>query len=167
MPTLYVFQLPQRKQNVLIFLFQILPYFCKYSTNQVGNFNQNLGMKIKIGNKLMWEREERRLNQTEMANLLGLSQSAYSRLERNETSIEIEQIVNFAKKLQVPIQEFLPETFAIHSNNDNGQVGFVIGNYYNYSDKELAQENQFLKEKIQLLEGEIKNLKEMLNLLKG
>jgi hypothetical protein len=55
----------------------------------------------------------------------------------------------------------------IHSNNDNRQVGFVIGNYYNYSDKELAQENQFLKEKIQLLEGEIKNLKEMLNLLKG
>jgi len=68
-------------------------------------------MKVKVGKKLMWEREDRKLNQIEMAHLLGLPQSAYSRLERNETSVEIEQIVNFSKVLQVPVQEFLPENF--------------------------------------------------------
>lgn len=124
-------------------------------------------MKVKVGNKLMWEREERKLNQIEMAHLLGLSQSAYSRLERNESAIEIEQIVNFSKILQVPVQEFLPETFAIHnSNNQSAQVGFVIGTYYSYGDKELAQENTYLKEKIQSLESKIKDLEEIVALLK-
>lgn len=119
----------------------------------VGNSNLRQGMKMKIGNKLMWEREDRKLNQTEMANLLGMSQSAYSRLERNEVSVELEEVVNYAKKLDVPVQEFLPETFSIHNDhNDNGQVGFLIGNFYNYGDKELAQENQFLKDKIKDLE---------------
>ena len=116
----------------------------------------------------MWEREERKLNQTEMAVLLGMSQSAYSRLERNEVSVEIEEIVNFSKKLQVPVQEFLPETFAIHnSNNQNAQVGFIIGNFYSYGDKELAQENAHLKEKVQSLETEIGNLKTIIALMKG
>lgn len=122
-------------------------------------------MKVKVGNKLIAEREDRKLTQTEMANLLGLSQSAYSRLERNETSLEIEQIVNIAKILQVPVQDFLPETFAIHSNNDNNQVGFVIGTYDSYGDAELAKENEFLKEKITLLEREIENLKKINALL--
>jgi len=46
-------------------------------------------------------------------------------------------------------------------------VGFIIGNYYSYGDKELAQENQLLKEKNQHLEGKIKDLEEIIALLKG
>jgi transcriptional regulator with XRE-family HTH domain len=130
-------------------------------------------MKLKVGNRLFSAREERKINQTEMAKILGLSQSAYSRLEVNETSAEIEQIVNFAKLLQIPVQEFLPETCAIHSNNGNGQIGFVIGNSYNYSDKESLhtielkdQELTFLKRENQLLQDKIQHLEELLQVYK-
>jgi transcriptional regulator with XRE-family HTH domain len=121
-------------------------------------------MKTKIGTRLFSVREERKLNQLEMADLLGVSPSTYSRLERNETSVDIEQVVNFSKILQVPIQEFLPETMAINNTNQEGQVGFLIGNFYHYSTqnelvKDLEnklllkdQELAFLREKIGFLE---------------
>ncbi len=52
---------------------------------------------MKVGNRLAIAREDRKLNQTEMAELLGLSVPTYSRLERNETSIDLEQVVRFVK----------------------------------------------------------------------
>ena len=76
-------------------------------------------MKIKVGNKLMSIREERKLNQNEMAELLGISPSSYGRIERNESTTDLEQIVSFSKTLNVPIQDFLPETTSIN-NNQNG-----------------------------------------------
>ncbi len=122
-------------------------------------------MKMRIGTRLFAAREERKFSQSEMADLLGVSAPTYSRLERNETSIDIEQVVNFSKKLNVPIQEFLPETFSINSSsqqNQNSHIGLVIGNVTHYSNRDeliksieakveaKEQENQFLKEKITL-----------------
>lgn len=126
-------------------------------------------MKMKIGNKLFSTREERKLTQNEMADLLGLSTSAYSRLERNQVSVEMEQVANFADILNVPFQDFLPEHLAINNNNQNGQVGFIIGNYYSYGkevNEVLAKENEALREKNELLEGKIKDLEQIIELLK-
>ncbi|TAF75969.1 MAG: helix-turn-helix domain-containing protein [Bacteroidetes bacterium] len=123
-------------------------------------------MKIKIGNKLTAIREDRKLNQTEMAELLGISTSTYARIERNETSPDLDQVVSFSKQLQIPIHEFLPDTVSFNNNqaNSKGQGGLVFGNIYNYNNKDqivLDLENQvklkdqeitFLKEKIELLE---------------
>jgi transcriptional regulator with XRE-family HTH domain len=124
-------------------------------------------MKLKVGNKLMFVREDRKMTQSEMADFLGLSQSAYSRIERNEVSAELEDLFSYARKLNVPIQEFLPETMAIHNNSDNGQVGFVIGNFYNYGDKELEHQNEILKEKVKQLESRVKDLEELNSLLRN
>lgn len=127
-------------------------------------------MKMKVGNKLFSTREERKLTQNEMADLLGLSSSAYSRLERNQVSVEVEQIVNFAKVLDVPIQDFLPEIFSItNRDNDNGHVGVLIGNFYNYgseANEKLAKEVEVLTEKNEMLEGKIKDLEQIIELLK-
>ncbi len=128
---------------------------------------------MKIGNRLLTERQDRKINQTEMAELLGLSPSSYSRIERNEGSVDLEQIIDFSQKLNIPIQDFLPDTISINTRQDqNGQIGLVMGsiyNYYNYSDKEiaqvltlLAQENTFLKEKNSLLEKRIADLERLL-----
>jgi transcriptional regulator with XRE-family HTH domain len=38
-------------------------------------------MKLKLGHRLLQIREERKLSQAEMSELLGMSGSAYSRLE--------------------------------------------------------------------------------------
>jgi len=125
-------------------------------------------MKLKIGNRLLTAREERKLSQVDMAEILGVSQSVYSRLERNESSADLEQLVNFSKTLQIPIQDFLPEILSFNSNNQNNHngQGLVLGNVYYYADKSLEQENAFLKEKNALLEREIQNLQEINALLK-
>jgi len=134
-------------------------------------------MKMRIGTRLLSAREERKLNQAEMSDLLGVSPSTYSRLERNETSVELEQVVQYSKILQIPIQEFLPDTLTVnnssHENNQNAQ-GLVLGSIYNYnySDKEALlkemalknKEIEFLKEKIMLLEGKISNLEQIIQL---
>ncbi len=111
-------------------------------------------INMKIGNRLALARQDRKLSQAEMADLLGITAPTYSRLERNETSIDLEKLTDFAHKLNIPIQDFLPETITQNNTNNQNSQGLVVGNIYNYnySDKELAQENAFLKEKIQLLE---------------
>jgi len=137
-------------------------------------------MKMRVGNKLLEAREQRKLNQVDMAELLGVSQAVYSRLERNEGSIDLEQVVRFSQKLNIPIQDFLPETITMKSHNEHGQVAFMVGNFYNGVDKDKEnlirdyesklvlknQENTFLKEKISLLEGKIKDLEEKIELMR-
>lgn len=89
-------------------------------------------MKTRIGHRLLQVREERKLSQTEMADLLGLSQSSYSRLERNEATVELEDMVRYAKTLGVPVQDFLPETLNVHYENHQGHGGpnMIFGDYY-------------------------------------
>lgn len=125
-------------------------------------------MKMKIGNRLLTAREDRQLSQTEMADLLGVSTSTYARIERNESSIELDQITNFSKILNIPIQEFLPDTITINNDNQNGHIGLVMGNIYNYSysDQELKFQLESQATEIKFLKTEIENLKEIIKLLK-
>ncbi len=134
-------------------------------------------MKLKVGEKLYAIRDKQNKNQAEMAELLGLSISAYQRVERNETFVTYEQLLSFAKTLEIPIQEFLPDTITLNNtNNQNGQGGMILGNIYNnynYSDEETKseiilkdKEIEFLKEKNTFLEKEIENLKEINSFLR-
>ncbi len=122
---------------------------------------------MKIGTRLLTARNDRKLNQAEMAELLGLAPSTYSRIERNEGSATLEQVLDFSQKLNVPIQDFLPETISINSSNQNGNIGLVMGTINYYGDQTLAQENAFLKEKNAFLEKRIADLEEKIALMKG
>lgn len=133
-------------------------------------------MKLKVGEKLYTIRDKQNKNQVEMAELLGLSVSAYQRIERNESFVTYDQLMIFAKILEVPVQEFLPDTITLNNtNNQNGQGGMIFGNIYNnynYSDKEIVNEVQeknkeieFLKEKLNSLETTITDLRNTVALL--
>jgi len=151
------------------------------SQNQLRKILVFFQMKMRVGHRLLKSREERKLSQIQMAELLGVSQSVYSRMERNEGVANLEQIVNFSKILDVPVQEFLPDTISMQNHNEKGQVGMLIGNFYQYGNKEevqetiikekdqqielQTQETKFLKEKIKFLENEIENLKKINALL--
>jgi transcriptional regulator with XRE-family HTH domain len=114
------------------------------------------------------------MSQSELADLLNISPSTYSRLERNESSVDFEQLTNFAKILDIPIQEFLPDTLSVNSHH-NTQGGVVFGsyNYYSSSDNlnnELVKENENLKVKldaqeeiIAILKSQVEDLKALLN----
>lgn len=118
-------------------------------------------MKITVGHKLHKIREERKLSQADMAEMLSISAATYSRLERNETSVELENLVSLSKKLNIPIQEFLPETLSINNNTENGQGQVIFGNNYYYANSQIHQE---LTDEIKELKKEIEAMKEFLKL---
>lgn len=122
-------------------------------------FNLILGdMRIKLSSKLLSIREQRRLSQTEMAELLSLSTSAYQRLERGETSCDMQQLVKFSEVLQVPIQDLLPDTVTLNNHNEGKGPGVIFGNYIVniYNDTDIKNEIQDLKKIIQLLTSNFK-----------
>lgn len=93
-----------------------------------------------------------------MADLLELPLSSYSRIERNENSVEFEKVAAFANALQIPLAELIPETVSINNNHHslgNGG-GIVFGNQYFYNSeseaiKDLALENEKLRKLIEEL----------------
>ncbi len=124
-------------------------------------------MKLKIGHKLLAVREDRKLTQAEVADLLGIPQATYSRIERNETSVTLDKITNFAKELQVSIHELLPETVSVtNNNNHSGQGGGVIfGNQYFYVGNDviknsLVEENKKLQSTLTELAKKIAELED-------
>lgn len=124
-------------------------------------------MKIRAGNKLRNIRETKKLTHEGMAELLNLTPSTYGRYERNETSIDIEQLSSFSKTLDVPIHEFLPETFQINNTPNYSQGGLVFGNFNYYANdtdaiRELQKEIEYLKRENELLRSEIKTYTEII-----
>jgi len=117
-------------------------------------------MKLKIGTRLMAIREDRQMTQEEMADLLALSQSAYSRLERNESMLPFEDLTRVAEKLKVPVQELLPEIFTVHNNPTGHANGIIFNNIINNNYYTVDQTTQQLQIKIAELETELKVLKE-------
>ena len=117
-------------------------------------------MKLNVGNKLHYIREDRKLTQSEMADLLGLPTSTYQRVERGMTSVELDQLVQFARQLNIPIMELLPDILSLHNNyNGSGQGGqLIFGNQYIYNygsdvDDKLKQENEELRIRLEELEN--------------
>ncbi len=112
-------------------------------------------MKVRIGDKLLGIRDNRKLSQAEMAEILEIPSTTCARFERNEMSVELEKMIGFAAKLNIGIQELLSETLSITNNNNNsGQGGGVIfGNQYFYFSESsiinsLKSEIEGLKKKI-------------------
>jgi transcriptional regulator with XRE-family HTH domain len=119
-------------------------------------------MKLRIGTKLSAIRQERQLTQDELADFLGISTSAYARFERNETSMDLDILMKVSKKLDVPVHEFLPETFQINNNPNYSQGGIVFGNFYYYANPNdandaLQKENESLKKEIEKLQDKANN----------
>jgi transcriptional regulator with XRE-family HTH domain len=131
-------------------------------------------MKLKVGDKLKEIRDNRKMSQEEFAELLGMSTSAYARLERNETIPDLHQISRICETLKVPIQDFLPDTATFQTHNDHGQIGCVFGTIYYYNCKDstiinLEHELTFVKEKpahseekVRLLESQVQLLQNLL-----
>jgi transcriptional regulator with XRE-family HTH domain len=114
-------------------------------------------MKFKVGNKLQEIREDRKLTQAEFAELIGMSPSAFSRLERNETQADFEFISKTAEMLNVPLHEFLPDNLSFYNYHHGGAGGVVFGNL-NYYSNDLSEINN-LKKELEELRNELTKLK--------
>lgn len=134
-------------------------------------------MKLKIGAKLKAIKEQRRLSQEEMAEKLNMATTTYARYERNETNMDLETLAKVSKALEVPLQEFLPETFQINNSPHNSQGGIVFGNFiYNSNiddttkelEKQLelgTQEKEYLRKQVESLLADKESLLKQIELL--
>ncbi|TAF99140.1 MAG: XRE family transcriptional regulator [Cytophagia bacterium] len=115
-------------------------------------------MNIKIGKNIRKVRELRCLTQEELADKLGLSQNAYSKLERDETEMTLNKLLKIAELLNVNFLDLIGfdenKLFFNQSSHDNSNG--VILNQIN--------ESSFLKEQY---ESRIVDMQKEINYLRN
>lgn len=125
-------------------------------------------MKTKVGHKLLQIREERKMTQSDFANFLNIPITSYAHIERNEAYVDFEKLTDIAERLDVPINELLPDTISIHNHNINdrgvsgGGVFFggsqtINNNNFYYGDDAQAMEAK--DKEIEALRKELEELK--------
>lgn len=65
-----------------------------------------------LGEYIRSKRETLRISQTAVAFMLGMSQPAYSKIERGETEVKASQLYKIAAFMGVTIYDLLPESIA-------------------------------------------------------
>ena len=122
---------------------------------------------MKIGNNLRKIRIERGLKQENMADLLGLSQSGYNKIERNLHDVNQEKLEFFAEKLAVKLEDLLELDTNYMQENHNNTIENNAQNQNIYKcNQELTNEliasyknqNKLYEEKIAWLEEKIRIL---------
>ena len=110
-----------------------------------------------IGHKIKKLRELRNFTQSHMAEELGLSQSAYSKMELGETEITYSKLERVADVLGMKPEEVIAFNESMVFNvmhNLNGNNGFVINNQMPESEKDLyIQQIDLLKEEVDYLKS--------------
>lgn len=111
---------------------------------------QNLGLKIK---KL---RELKNLTQEHVAQVLGLNQSAYSRLETGDSEISFSKIEKIAELFDMKPEEVVSFNEQMVFNimhNLKGQNGYVVNNVSENERKLYENQIESLKEEVKHLKG--------------
>lgn len=83
--------------------------------------------KAEIGTFIRQKRENLKISQEAVAFFLEISQAAYSKIERNETKVKVDQVYKIAEYFGVSIYELLPASLASDITGEN-----VFGLAYHY-----------------------------------
>lgn len=75
--------------------------------------------EVNLGDHIRKKREELRISQEAVAYELEMSQAAYSKIERNETKMKVEQVYKIASYFGISIYELLPPSLASDITNEN------------------------------------------------
>lgn len=65
-----------------------------------------------IGEKIREKRETKKISQYAVAYAIGMSQAAYSKIERGETEVKVSHLYSIAAFLGTSVYELLPEAMA-------------------------------------------------------
>ncbi|MEJ5054320.1 helix-turn-helix domain-containing protein [Sphingobacterium sp. MYb382] len=68
--------------------------------------------QAEIGNFIRQKRESLRISQEAVAFVLDMSQAAYSKIERNETKVKVDQVYKIADYFGVSVYDLLPPSLA-------------------------------------------------------
>lgn len=123
---------------------------------------------LNIGHKIKKLRELRNLTQEHMASSLGLSQSAYSRMELGETEITFSKLEKISEQLGMKPEEIIAfnESMVFNVMNNQTGNGLVINN--NVPREETKETKNLYEQLIDQLKEENAHLKKIIeNLLKS
>ncbi|MCR6641725.1 MAG: helix-turn-helix transcriptional regulator [Sporocytophaga sp.] len=120
-----------------------------------------------LGNKIKKVREIKGFKQEYMAELLGISQPSYSKIETDEASISQDRLEQIAKALEVSVSDILAfdeKVIFTQLNNKNASMGYnSTVNQYGITDNE----RKLYEDKIKLLEELLEIKKQEIEKLKG
>jgi len=112
-----------------------------------------------VKNKLIAARKEKNMTQSEMADLLCISQSQYQRREHGEIRISNDDWLRMAKVLGKEVEDIKEEdSITTIYNYDNHSGNYSASNNYIYNIPEFIMKNQ--QDYIEMLKEEIKRLKD-------
>lgn len=109
---------------------------------------------MNIGEKIRVLRELKKVSPKVMADALDLSQSGYSKIERDEVKVDIDKLVKMADVLGMKPEDILAFDEKIVFNNStlNSSASFNYGHIVNQFPEKLQQ---LYEDKIKLLEEKI------------
>ena len=113
---------------------------------------------VVVGKKLKILRESKNLSQEYVAESLGISQTAYSKMENNITRLTAKRIQKLSEIFDVPEQEFFQDSQVVFNNNS---INYAYINNFIESQKEQYEKT------IELLEKNIENQQLLINQLKS
>lgn len=111
---------------------------------------------LNIGTKIKKLRELKNLTQEHMATVIGVTQSAYSRLEMGETEITYSKLERIAGELGMKPEEVIAFNESMVFNVMHNQTGNGL----------IIQNNSLNNEERELFKQQIETLKEEVNYLK-
>ena len=117
---------------------------------------------LNIGTKIKKLRELKNLTQEHMASVIGITQSAYSRMELGETEITYSKLARIAGELGMKPEEVIAFNESMvfkvmHNQTGNGLI--IQNNTLNNEERELyKQQIETLKEEVAYLKKIIDNL---------
>lgn len=106
-------------------------------------------MKLKLASILRNHRQQKGYSQNYMAFILGISERTYGRIENGESMPTLAEAPEIARKLDLPLTEFVSEVFGIQAKDFS-------------ENRDYDHEIELLKEKIMRLESENKYLKQLI-----
>jgi transcriptional regulator with XRE-family HTH domain len=113
-----------------------------------------------IGQKIKKLRELKNLTQTHVAEKLGVSQSAYSKMELGESEVTFNRLEKISEVLEMKPEEVIAfnesMVFNVMHNQNGGNVFGDINNTVSDTERQLYQDQ------INLLKEEVAYLKKML-----
>lgn len=107
-----------------------------------------------LGIKIKKIRELRNLTQDYVAKQLDISQSTYSRIEKDDGDLTVSQLNKIAEILEVKVEELINFNDKVVFNNyANSTQGYIIHQYVSDKERELYEKTiKLLEDKIKFLE---------------
>ncbi len=119
--------------------------------------------KVDYHRRIKQLREFKNFTQEHMADMLSISQRAYSSIENGQTQLSVERLYEIAEALQVSINEIIGvETQNIYNNNFNNHALHNKGNLVFHQDS-FDEQRSLYERLIQSKEEEIRTLREELS----